>query len=167
MECSARASRRLWWRDWEGGYTLSRWRIDWCLFLVLFCDVLGSVQITVKLHYVALQRQLSQGCTIFIDSYYVICKNMRNYEVFVNYAVGCNSWSIVQNHTITQYQRPSIITTIIIIINSSSLSWPSLPGEHYDGQHHCYHYHYLYILVIDHHHPSFSPKSSSFLLILL
>ena len=31
--------------------------------------------ITVKFHYIALQRQLSQGCTIFIDSYYIICKN--------------------------------------------------------------------------------------------
>ena len=66
--------------------------------------------ITVKLHYKAQQRQLSQGCTIFIDSYYVICNNyVWLCKKFASYAIGFDYWSVVQDHTIAQYQKPCLM----------------------------------------------------------
>ncbi len=47
--------------------------------------------ITKILHYKAQQRQLSQGCTIFIYSYYVICKN---------YARLCGNLQIMRSDAI-------------------------------------------------------------------
>ena len=73
--------------------------------------------ITVKLYYETLQRQLSQGCTIFIDSYYVICKNYvrlcRNLRIM---QLDVIYWSIMQNCTIAQYQRPCLWPTHFVIV---------------------------------------------------
>ena len=42
---------------------------------------------TMKLHYKTPQRQLSQGCTIFIDSIVLFISIMWK---FANYAIGCD-----------------------------------------------------------------------------
>ena len=64
--------------------------------------------ITMKLHYKAPQRQLSQGFTIFIDSYCVICKNYallcRNLEIMQSDAIF--DQIIMWDRTMALYQRP-------------------------------------------------------------
>ena len=60
--------------SWSNAKTTYRMAIVSCRGFLSFFVMFG-LWITVKLHYKALQRQLSQGCTIFIDSFYVICKN--------------------------------------------------------------------------------------------
>ena len=77
-----------------------------------------------KLHYKAPQRQLSQGCTIFIDSYCVICKIYArlcgNLRITRSDATFDQLWGVAQSHFIRG--PASIVKTIFLHLAFELLS---------------------------------------------
>ena len=81
--------------------------------LIISCPFLQCfvLRLAMILHYKASQWKRTQGCTIFIDSY-ILCYLQEICEIvqkFVNYVIGCNFLSIMQDRTVAQinvYHRP-------------------------------------------------------------
>ena len=96
MFCSA--SRHLWWKDWKRGYMLSRWCIEWWLFLVLFCDVLGS-----ELLWNCIIKHYKDNCHKVVPFLLtLVMLFVRTMQKCASYAIGFDYWSIVLDWTISE-----------------------------------------------------------------